>query len=68
VQLEERFTTAPGEAVQLAAEAVAAGAAAVLAVGGDGTIHEVGRSSSSSSSSGKHRFLPTNSLTCHAYW
>ncbi|KAF6263931.1 ATP-NAD kinase-like domain-containing protein [Scenedesmus sp. NREL 46B-D3] len=40
-KLVERFTTAPGEAVQLAADAVAAGAAAVLAVGGDGTIHEV---------------------------
>jgi diacylglycerol kinase family enzyme len=52
-QLEECFTTAPGEAVQLAADAVAAGVAAVLAVGGDGTIHEVKRSSSSSSSSGQ---------------
>jgi diacylglycerol kinase family enzyme len=50
MQLEERFTTRPGEAVQLAADAVAAGAAAVLAVGGDGTVHEVGSSSTSSSS------------------
>lgn len=41
VQLVERFTAAPSQAVQLAAEAVASGADAVLAVGGDGTIHEV---------------------------
>jgi hypothetical protein len=41
--VEQRFTAGPGSAVHLAAEAAAAGADVILAVGGDGTIHEVGR-------------------------
>ena len=40
-QIELRSTRAPGEAGSLAREAVAAGASAVVAAGGDGTIHEV---------------------------
>lgn len=39
--VEEVFTSGPGSAARLASEAAAAGAAVVLAVGGDGTIHEV---------------------------
>jgi diacylglycerol kinase (ATP) len=34
-------TTAPGEAALIAREAAASGAEAVIAVGGDGTVHEV---------------------------
>jgi NAD kinase len=40
VQVTEHFTTAPAHATQLAAAAVRAGADVVLAVGGDGTLHE----------------------------
>ena len=40
-QIELRSTRAPGEARSLAREAAAAGASAVVAAGGDGTIHEV---------------------------
>lgn len=36
-----RYTETPGHASQLAAEAVSAGAARILVVGGDGTVHEV---------------------------
>jgi len=39
--VEEVFTSGPDSAARLASEAAAAGAAVVLAVGGDGTIHEV---------------------------
>lgn len=40
--LEEQFTTAePGSAARLASQAAASQAEVVLAVGGDGTIHEV---------------------------
>jgi len=35
------FTTAPSHAIELAREAVAGGARLVVAVGGDGTLHEV---------------------------
>jgi YegS/Rv2252/BmrU family lipid kinase len=38
---EERLTTAPREATKLARDAIANGAERVIAVGGDGTIHEV---------------------------
>lgn len=38
---EEHWTTAPGEARNVAAEAVASGFAHVLGVGGDGTMHEI---------------------------
>lgn len=41
--LEQKFTSGPGSAAQLAAAAVQEGAEVVLAVGGDGTIHEVRR-------------------------
>jgi diacylglycerol kinase (ATP) len=37
------FTTGPGHATQLAEEAVASGADAVVAVGGDGTVNEIGK-------------------------
>lgn len=36
-----RETAAPGHAVELAAEAIGAGATVVAAAGGDGTVHEV---------------------------
>jgi YegS/Rv2252/BmrU family lipid kinase len=43
--LEGRFpwqrTTAPGEAALIAREAAASGAEAIVAVGGDGTVHEI---------------------------
>ncbi|CAM6095492.1 unnamed protein product [Calypogeia fissa] len=39
--LAERLTTGPNHAVQLTREAIQDGAAAVVAVGGDGTLHEV---------------------------
>lgn len=39
-----RYTQAPGHATKLAAQAVAEGAYAVAAVGGDGSINEVARS------------------------
>lgn len=38
---EPRFTTKPGEGAQLAAAALREGAELVVAVGGDGTVHEV---------------------------
>jgi diacylglycerol kinase (ATP) len=38
-----RLTSAPGHATELAREAVAEGAEAVLAAGGDGTVNEVAR-------------------------
>lgn len=41
VPFQVRFTEAPGHASRLAAEAVARGASRLLAVGGDGTVHEV---------------------------
>jgi hypothetical protein len=41
--LQECLTTGPGTASSLARKAAAAGADVVLAVGGDGTIHEVRR-------------------------
>jgi diacylglycerol kinase family enzyme len=37
----EHFTAAPGHGTTLAEAAVAAGAHAVVAVGGDGTVNEV---------------------------
>ena len=40
-QIEVRSTREPGEAQSLARAAAAAGASAVVAAGGDGTIHEV---------------------------
>lgn len=40
VQVSEHFTTAPAHATHLAAAAISAGADVVLAVGGDGTLHE----------------------------
>lgn len=40
VQVVEHFTTAPAHATQLACDAVRAGVDVVLAVGGDGTLHE----------------------------
>lgn len=36
-----RYTDAPGHAARLAAEAAAEGAAQIMVVGGDGTVHEV---------------------------
>jgi YegS/Rv2252/BmrU family lipid kinase len=39
---EARLTAGPGDATRLAREALQAGAELVVAVGGDGTIHEVG--------------------------
>lgn len=39
--LEECFTAGPGSAARLTSDEAAAGADVVLAVGGDGTIHEV---------------------------
>eukprot|EP00270_Netrium_digitus_P010009 TRINITY_DN3076_c1_g1_i2.p1 TRINITY_DN3076_c1_g1~~TRINITY_DN3076_c1_g1_i2.p1 ORF type:complete len:457 (-),score=78.84 TRINITY_DN3076_c1_g1_i2:175-1545(-) len=41
IKMEERFTECPLHAVQLSREAIKQGARAVVAVGGDGTIHEV---------------------------
>ena len=41
VRCEERLTQAPGHATELAREAAMAGADVVVAVGGDGTVHEV---------------------------
>ncbi|MFI5006057.1 MAG: diacylglycerol/lipid kinase family protein [Solirubrobacterales bacterium] len=41
--LEVRLTTGPGEAVELARAAAAAGTELVLAVGGDGTVNEAAR-------------------------
>jgi diacylglycerol kinase family enzyme len=41
IELEECFTSGPGSAAVLASQAAAAGVDVVLAVGGDGTIHEV---------------------------
>lgn len=41
VPFQAHFTEGPGHASQLAAEAAAGGASRVLAVGGDGTVHEV---------------------------
>lgn len=39
-RVEERTTTAPGEATRIASEAAAAGVAAVFVLGGDGTLRE----------------------------
>lgn len=36
-----RYTQAPGDAVRLTREAIEAGASLIVAVGGDGTLHEV---------------------------
>lgn len=41
VRVEERLTEGPGHATELAREASMAGADVVVAVGGDGTVHEV---------------------------
>jgi diacylglycerol kinase (ATP) len=41
VEVEERLTTAPGEATELTREALRDGAGRVVAVGGDGTLNEV---------------------------
>jgi diacylglycerol kinase (ATP) len=41
VGVETRMTEAPGHATELAREAAEAGAELVVAVGGDGTVHEV---------------------------
>lgn len=41
LEIEERRTTGPGDAIELARAAAEAGADAVVAVGGDGTLHEV---------------------------
>ena len=41
VRVEERITEAAGHATELAREASMAGADVVVAVGGDGTVHEV---------------------------
>lgn len=41
VPFQAHFTEGPGHASRLAAEAAAEGASRVLAVGGDGTVHEV---------------------------
>ncbi len=41
LRVEERLTEAPGHATELAREASMAGADVVVAVGGDGTVHEV---------------------------
>jgi diacylglycerol kinase (ATP) len=41
LDFEERLTQRQGHAIELAREAVEAGARAVVAVGGDGTLHEV---------------------------
>ena len=41
LDFEERFTTAPNHATELAREAVRAGKRAVVALGGDGTLNEV---------------------------
>ena len=41
--LEVTLTTGPGDAVELARDAVAAGTELVLAVGGDGTVNEAAR-------------------------
>lgn len=41
LELEERLTTGPGHAEELAEEAASAGWPALVAVGGDGTVHEV---------------------------
>ncbi len=38
---EERWTTAPGDATDIAAAAAADGFSRILSVGGDGTLHEV---------------------------
>jgi YegS/Rv2252/BmrU family lipid kinase len=38
---EEHWTQAPGEGARVAAEAAQAGFARILAIGGDGTLHEV---------------------------
>eukprot|EP00850_Spirogloea_muscicola_P016237 SM000130S27124 [mRNA] locus=s130:369821:372958:+ [translate_table: standard] len=40
-EMREAYTTHPFHAVELAKQAVQAGAGAVVAVGGDGTLHEV---------------------------
>jgi diacylglycerol kinase (ATP) len=40
-QLDEAFTTAPGDATRITRDAIRAGYDVVLAVGGDGTINEV---------------------------
>jgi diacylglycerol kinase (ATP) len=42
-ELEVTLTTAPGEAIELARAAAAAGTELVLAVGGDGTVNEAAR-------------------------
>jgi len=41
LDFEERFTTAPNHATELARDAVRAGTRAVVALGGDGTLNEV---------------------------
>ena len=41
LELETRLTERPGHAIELAREAAAAGSRKFIAVGGDGTIHEV---------------------------
>ncbi len=41
LRVEERLTEAPGHATELAREASMAGADVVVAVGGDGSVHEV---------------------------
>eukprot|EP01018_Ginkgo_biloba_P010452 Gb_26947 [translate_table: standard] len=41
VEVCESLTTGPSHAVDIAREAIRGGAAAVIAVGGDGTLHEV---------------------------
>lgn len=41
IGLQECYTSGPGSAAVLASHAAAAGVDVVLAVGGDGTIHEV---------------------------
>ncbi|MFQ5794397.1 MAG: diacylglycerol/lipid kinase family protein [Candidatus Bipolaricaulia bacterium] len=41
IRFEYRWTTGPGEATELARDAVGGGFERIVAVGGDGTIHEV---------------------------
>ena len=41
LQVEPKLTSHPGHAIELAKEAAAAGARKFIAVGGDGTVHEV---------------------------
>ncbi|MCX7057832.1 MAG: diacylglycerol kinase family protein [Proteobacteria bacterium] len=41
INIELQTTSGPGEATRLAREAIAAGQSRILAIGGDGTLHEV---------------------------